>query len=184
VALEKIEQHLEVGLKKLAPAYWGKPRISCGIGALLLEIQALEDVIWAQFEAQHIDTAPRTPLLKLAKLIGQEASQGFSLAGLRTVVKARALANRSRGRGPDIGLVLVALLGADNFSFLWAGPASIYITALDSISAEEVRMAEAVLPHSTGAGVQINFVHSTAGAGFMLWGDGEWGDEWASARAL
>jgi hypothetical protein len=184
MSLEQITQHVELGLLKLAPKLWGLPRVGAGLASLLREIQTLEDAIWAQFEAQHVDTAEREALLTMGKLIGQEASQGFSLEALRTAVKARALANRSRGTGPDIGRVLVAIFGAGNFNWTWAEPAVIYVTAEASLGAESVRIAESVLPYSTAAGVQIQFVHSTVGADFLRWGDGEWGDEWASARAL
>lgn len=180
MALEKVEQHVEVGLLKLPPAYWGRPRISALVASLLREIQTLEDVIWAQFEAQHVNTAQRPALLKLGKLIGQ-TSEGFALEDLRTVIKARALANRSRGRGPEIGLVLVALLGAGNFEFAWAGPATIYVAALDPLTSEQVRMAQAVLPHATAAGVQLHLSYSDAD--YMLWGDA-WGEDWSSVTVI
>ena len=181
MALERVEQWLEIGLLRLAPALWGMPRIGAGIAALLLEVQALEDVIWQQFDLQHIDTADRPRLLILGKLIGQTA-EGLSDASLRTAIKARALANRSRGRGPDIGNVLAAIFGDENFSWVWAAPAIIYMTALTALDAEDVRIAESVLPYSTGAGVQIQLIYSDE-AGFV-WGDA-WGtDGWFSTELM
>lgn len=182
MALERIEQHLELGLLKLAPALWGAPRIGAGIAALLLEVQALEDIIWQQFDLQHIDTADRPRLLILGKLIGQTA-EGLSDESLRTAIKARALANRSRGRGPDIGNVLAAIFGEGNFYWVWAAPAVIYLTALDPITAEAVHIAQSVLPFSTGAGVQIQFIYSDSTV--VLWGSGLWGDTgWGSEVAI
>lgn len=181
MALEKIEQHVEVGLLKLAPAYWGKPRIGAGIVALLREIQALEDVIWQQFELQHVDTADRPRLKVMAKLIGQEPSD-FDTEDLRTVVLARGLANRSRGTGPDIGRVLVALAGDGNFAFVWGGPAVILVTLLDATGPTSLKMATAVLPYAVAAGVRLRLLYSEAGAG-MLWGD-PWGGDWFGARRL
>ena len=182
MALERIEQHLEVGLLRLAPSYWGMPRIGAGIAALLLEVQALEDVIWEQFDLQHIDTADRPRLLILGKLIGQTA-EGLSDEALRTAIKARALANRSRGTGPNIGAVLAAIFGAGNFYWVWAGPAVIYLTALESLDTEDVHVARSVLPYSTGAGVQIQFIYSDSTV--VLWGSGLWGDTgWGSEVAI
>lgn len=183
--LEKIEQHVETGLLKLPPRLWGLPRVGAGLASLLREIQTLEDAIWAQFEAQHVETAGREALLVMAKLIGMNAPAGtFSVEGLRTAIKARALANRSRGRGPDIGRVLVALLGADGFYFTWAEPASIYITALDNQSAEEVLMAQTVLPYATAAGVGVQFGFSGDADNFLRWGSGVWGQNFGSVRAI
>lgn len=183
MSLEKIEQHVELGLLKLAPAYWGKPRIGAGLASLLREIQTLEDVIWQQFELQHIETADRPRLVVIGKLIGQ-TPQGFSLEVFRTVIRARALANRSRGTGPDIGRVLVALVGAGNFAFIWAGPAVLNVTLLDAVDAEALSAAVAVLPFAPAAGVRLRLAYTEAGDG-MRWGDA-WGapTTWFGARRL
>jgi hypothetical protein len=181
MALEKIEQHVELGLLKLAPAYFGKPRIGAGLASLLREIQTLEDAIWQQFELQHIETADRPRLVVMGKLIGQ-TPQGFSLEQFRTVIRARALANRSRGRGPDIAKVLVALLGAGNFAFLFAAPGIIYVAALDPLTDDDAAMARAVLPYSSAAGVQIQFFWADA-ADYFMWG-GDWGETWPTVEAM
>lgn len=181
MALEQITQHVEGGLLKIAPDLWGKPRIGAVLAATLLEIQTLEDAIWQQFELQHIDTADRPRLVVIGKLIGQ-AAHGFELEDFRTVIKARGLANRSRGRGPDIGRVLVALLGAGNFAFLFAAPATIYVAALDALTDAQVRMVREVLPYASGAGVQVQFFWSDA-TPYFFWGD-LWGGTWGSVEAM
>jgi hypothetical protein len=180
--LERISQHVELGLLKLAPDFWGKPRIGAVLAAVLREIQTLEDVIWDQFEAQHIDTAERTALATMGKLIGQASPQGFSVEQYRTIIKARALANRSNGTGPEIGRVLVALLGADNFAFVFAGPAVIYIAALEALTATEAAMAAEALPHASAAGVQIQFFWAAA-ADYFTWG-GDWGELWPTVEVM
>lgn len=182
MALEKIEQHVESGLLRLPPKLWGKPRVGAGLASLLREIQTLEDAIWAQFEAQHIDTAERPALLVLAKLIGQQP-EAFSEEGLRTAIKARALANRSRGTGPEVGRVLRAIFGEGNFSWVWVDPAIIYVTALDPLADEDVAIAESVLPYATGAGVQLQLLYAESGS-FMIWGSGFWGEAWPTVRAI
>jgi hypothetical protein len=181
MALERITQHVELGLLKIAAAYWGKPRISAALASLLREIQTLEDTIWAQFTLQHIATADRPRLIVMGKLIGQ-TSEGFGLEDLRTAIIARALANRSRGTGPDIGAVLVALVGAENFSFVWGAPALIYVTVLTALTDEQLRLIESVLPAALGAGVALHLFYSDA-PGFMRWGD-PWGGLWGSERAI
>lgn len=155
--LERVTQHVEVGLLKLPPAYWGKPRISAVLAAHLIEIQTLEDTIWGIFEAQHIDTADMPRLVILGKLIGQDR-HGFDLENFRTAIKARALANRSDGSIASLGRVLVALLGAGDFAFQWVGPASIGVAYLLQVTDDEqVRLVTEVLPYARAAGVQINF---------------------------
>lgn len=181
MSLERIAQHVELGLLKLVPAYWGKPRIGAALASLLREIQTLEDTIWAQFSLQNILTADRPRLIVMGKLIGQ-TSEGFGLEDLRTAIRARALANRSRGTGPDIGAVLVALVGAENFSFVWSAPALISVTVLTALTDDQVRMLESVLPSALGAGVALHLLYSDA-PGFMRWGD-PWGGAWASERAI
>lgn len=180
--LEKIEQHVEVGLLKLPPKLWGLPRTGAGLASLLREIQTLEDAIWAQFDAQHINTADRPALRIMAKLVGQQP-EAFSETGLRTAVKARALANRSRGTGPEIGRVLRAIFGEGNFAWSWVDPAIIYVTALDPLADEDVAVAESVLPYATAAGVQLHLLYAESGT-FMIWGSGFWGEAWASVRAI
>lgn len=179
--LEQITQHVERGLLRIAPAYWGKPRIGAMLAALLREVQTLEDTIWAQFTLQHILTADRQRLIVMGKLIGQ-TSEGFALEGLRTAIRARALANRSRGTGPDIGAVLVALVGAENFSFLWAAPAVITVTVLTGLTSEDVRLIESVLPAALGGGVALHLLYADA-PGFLLWG-GTWSELWAGETPL
>jgi hypothetical protein len=148
MTLERVEQHVETGLVKLPPAYWGKPRIGAVLAAHLIEIQTLEDAVWDLFDARHIDTADMPRLVIMGKLIGQDR-HGFDLEDFRTAIKARALANRSDGSGPALGRVLVALLGAGDFAFHWVGAASIAVAYLLQV--------QEVLPFARAAGVQINF---------------------------
>jgi len=152
-----VEQHLEAGLVSLPPAFWGKPRIGAVLAAHLIECQTFEDLMWAMFDARHIDTANIARLVVMGKLIGQDR-HGFELENFRTAIKARALANRSDGSGPALGRVLVALLGAGDFAFLWVGAASIAVAYLLQVTDDEqIRLVQEVLPHARAAGVQINF---------------------------
>lgn len=155
--LEYVEQHVELGLISLPPAFWGKPRIGAVLAAHLRECQTFEDLIWEMFEVRHIDTADMARLVVIGKLIGQDR-HGFDLENFRTAIKARALANRSDGSGPALGRVLVALLGAGDFAFMWVGAASIAVAYLLQVTDDEqVRLVQEVLPHARAAGVQINF---------------------------
>jgi hypothetical protein len=175
--LTKIAQHVEVGLLRLAPAYWGKPRIGAVLAAVLREIQTLEDAIWDQFTLQHIDTADRPRLIVMGKLIGQDPSD-FDVESLRTVIKARGLANRSKGTGPGMGRVLTALVGEQNFYFTWVEPAVIYIAALTPLTDVQVKMIQSVLPHGTAAGVSLQMTYSDESNYFKFgdpWGAYNWG---------
>lgn len=157
MTLQRVEQHVEAGLIKLVPAFWGKPRVSAVIAALLREIQTTEDAVWDVLEVLHIDTADMPRLVILGKLVGQDR-HGFDLENFRTAIKARALANRSDGTGPALGRVLVALLGAGDFAFLWVGAASIAVAYLNRVTDDEqVRLVQEVLPFARAHGVQLNF---------------------------
>jgi hypothetical protein len=159
LALEPITQHVELGLLSLTDCYWGKPRIGAWLASYLREVQTLEDLFWEILDARELSNANLARLTVIGKLIGQ-ARHGFDLEDFRTVIRARAIANRSDGTGPALGRVLVALLGAGNFDFYFTGPACMTVVISDETTEEAVRMVREVLPFARAAGLQINLVYT------------------------
>lgn len=165
MSLARITDHVQRALEALVPEYWGKPRMGALIAAYALEVQTLEDTQWEIFEAQHIDTADLARLIVIGKGIGQVRGI-LDLEHLRTAIKARGLANRSKGRGPDIGAVLGELFGdaAVDFDFIWPGPATMQVLIKYETTAQDVAMVLSVLPHARAAGVRFNVLFSPESA--------------------
>jgi hypothetical protein len=169
LSLEPITQHVELGLLSLTDCFWGKPRIGAWLASYLREVQTLEDLFWEILDARTLENANLARLIVIGKLIGQ-ARHGFELEDFRTVIRARAIANRSDGTGPALGRVLVALLGAGNFDFYFTGPACMTVVLPDETTEEAVRMVREVLPFARAAGLQINLIYTlVAAAETFIW---------------
>lgn len=157
---ERVTDHAEQGLTFLPPWAWGKPRLAAWLVSYLREVQNLEDLLWDILDARDVRTTQSIERLKvIGKLIGQDR-HGFALENYRTVLLARAIANRSDGTGPAIGRVLVALLGAGNFRFHWVGGACQFLQILGTSSPEEARMVDVVMPNARAAGVGMHVYFS------------------------
>lgn len=158
-ALVPITQHAEQGLVSLPDWCWGKPRLGAWLVSYLRTHQGLEDLIWEVIEAREIETANISRLQVIGKLLGQ-ARHGFAPELFRSLLKARAVANRSDGSGPFIGRTLFELLGEGNFRFYFVGPATMLVQVLFETDAENVRAAAAVLPFARGTGVRLSVLFS------------------------
>lgn len=104
----KIETHEPDGILKLAPPFWGKPRIASWLIAHLAEVQALEDAIWSFIDGIDVDTAERFALEGLAKIVG-EPTRPADDEELRMRIKARILVNRSDGTPAALAALIAAL---------------------------------------------------------------------------
>ena len=97
-----LEHRLDIapaGLLRLIPPFWGKPRMAALLVIYLEELQAFEDAIWSVIDRLDLDTAPRLVLSWMAGWVG-EPSRPADNDALRTLVKARIIANRSDGTLP------------------------------------------------------------------------------------
>lgn len=154
MSLSQNTDHVAEAKARLVAPFRGKPKIEGLLEAYIQAVQDLEDVMWDVLSIRTIDGADLPRLIVIGKLIGQPR-HGFATELYRTVIKARALANRSEGTGPDIGKVLTQLLGAGAFSFHWIGPATIMIVQGDQADSEETRAVQQVLPFARAAGVRL-----------------------------
>ena len=111
MTLEHKTDHTGAGLLKLAPPFWGKPRIATFLIAFLDECQALEDAVWTVLDGIDVDTCGWWVLSRLAKIVG-EPSRPADVEDLRVRVKARIRINRSSGTREDVAGLVAALVGS------------------------------------------------------------------------
>lgn len=181
--LEYFNQHVETGILQLAGCFWGKPRIASLLAAFLEVLQLQEDDVWALLEQRTIDAADLVRLKVLGRIVGQPRF-GFDTEDYRTLIRARALANVSRGRASDVLAVLDLVLGEGEYLLVEVGSATLQLTALQPIDANGIAMLTQVLPdvRAAGVGFQLLFAEDTDVA---VWGTGIWGtSEWGTVRQL
>jgi hypothetical protein len=106
--LERNQAHEPDGLLKLAPPFWGKPRIASLLLGYLAEVQVLEDAIWSLIDGIDIDSCERYALDGFAQIVG-ESARPEDTEVLRTLVRGRIAANRSDGTLPAIRAVVDCL---------------------------------------------------------------------------
>lgn len=183
--LSYIKTHEEVAARKLAPPFWGKPFIAWGLAAFIREIQVLEDTLWEMLDLRTVENADLPRLKVLGRIVGQPRL-GFGTEAYRTLIRARALANVSRGRASDVFAVLDLLLGENEYELLEVGNATLFLTATAAVSDEGLAMVLLVLPDVRAAGVGLQFLFSDGPLeDVFVWGD-NWGtpEEWGSVRSI
>jgi hypothetical protein len=183
--LQYIATHDEIAARKLAPPFWGKPFVAALLSAFMREIQRLEDTTWGVLELRTLPNADLPRLKVLGKIVGQPRLN-FSTESYRILLAARGLANVSQGRASDLLAVLELLFGEGDYSLLEVGDATLYLTALQPVTAEGVDMLTQILPDTRAAGVGLQFLFSSATfADVFVWGDA-WGapEQWGSVRSL
>ncbi len=170
-------------VRSLAPPFWGKPRIVAILVAILDQIQRIEDDAWDILTLRTIDNADLTRLKVLGKLVGQPRF-GFDTEDYRALIKARARANRSQGRALDLVEVAVILIGAANFSVVEGGIATLYVSALTTLTDTDVAKMRLIFPDTRAAGVGLQFLWSDV-ADVFVWGD-PWGtpETWGSVEEM
>jgi hypothetical protein len=141
--------HQGIGLLKLVPPYWGKPRIAALLLGYLNEVQALEDAIWTYLDGIDVDTCARFALEGLAAIVG-ESRRPADTEVLRIYVKARIAANRSDGTAIAIA-TLLAVLAADETFIVHEGTDEVRVLQLTGESPAPAASA-AVLDETAQAG--------------------------------
>jgi GNAT superfamily N-acetyltransferase len=183
--LVKYEQHVEEGIVSLAPPWWGKPRIAALLASYLQRIQDVEDDLWEILDIRTLENADLPRLKILGSLIGQPRLL-FSEEMYRKVLQARALANVSRGRASDILAVLEVLIGPGDYFLAEVGDATLLLSVLVAIDAEQLAALVQVLPdvRAAGVGFQLLFAADLTDTG--VWGESLWGapTEWGTVRVL
>lgn len=93
VLTHKLDHEPEAYLR-LAPGYFGLPRVAALLIGGIEQIQALEDAIWSVITGSDIDAAERWALEALANVVGETARPDSDEA-LRTLIKGRIRVSRS-----------------------------------------------------------------------------------------
>jgi hypothetical protein len=184
-ALQYIDRHEEIAARKLAPPFWGKPNIAALLSAFMREIQLLEDTIWEFLELRTLPLADLARLKVLGKIVGQPRLN-FDVEAYRVLIRARALANLSRGRASDLLAVLELLIGPSEYTLLAIGNATLYLSVLEPVTAQGLDMAVQILPDTRAAGVGLQLLFSPeAFEDVFVWGDA-WGapEQWGTVRIL
>lgn len=126
-ALAHVTDHVARGLARLTQRWRGKPVIEAILSSHLAEVQEIEDALWEVIELA-LDTATGDGLDQIAALLG-EPRQDLDDEPLRTVLRARILANRSRGSFDELHAIL-ALFAGDAYTLGEYPPAAV-LAALD-----------------------------------------------------
>lgn len=186
VTIDRIEQHSELAILKLAAPFWGRPRIASLLAAFTDLLQLQEDDAWDLLELRTLAEADLVRLKVLGKIVGQPRF-GLTTEAYRLVIEARALANVSKGRAYDILAVLNVLVGPGEFVLTEVGNATLYLTITTPVTAEQLLMLRLVLPdvRAAGVGFQLLLGDSADPDDVFLWGDlWQTTEEWAGAVVL
>lgn len=147
--LEHDQTHEGAGLLKLAPPFWGKPRIASILYAYLREVQALEDALWSYIAGLDVDTCGRWVLEGLAKIVG-ESRRPTSIDTLRTLVRGRVAVNASDGTPGAIARV-ISTLTAGTVQVLEIGE-EIRVMQLDTLDPDDPDAAADLLDEACDGG--------------------------------
>ena len=109
--LELEREHIEQALERLLEQYKGKPRIETLLGIYVDQLQEVEEAFWQLLVERWVDNALGAQLDILGAIVGQKRD-GRAEEPFRAMVRARILANRSRGTAEDLIAIVVALLDA------------------------------------------------------------------------
>lgn len=188
MALVEYPQHLEEALISMAPPWWGKPRIAALLKSYLDQCQAVEDAVWEIIAIRELETADLPRLKVLGLIIGQPRLL-FSEEVYRDVLRARALANVSRGRASDILAVLEILVGsveAGDYILTEVGDATLLLSVTLPVDAEQLAALREVLPDVRAAGVGFQLLFTDSPDDVFFWDDtwSETDELWGSVVVL
>jgi hypothetical protein len=120
--LEQNTAHVATGLGRLARQF-RKPVVEAILTAYLAEVQAIEDAFWALLIIS-LDWNQGAHLDQIGRLVGEQRG-GLGDLAYRSLVRARILANRSRGTFDDVREVLRATLNAISYGLDPVYPAAL-----------------------------------------------------------
>lgn len=103
--------HVAAALSRLPEQFKRKPKIEALLTALVTPCISLEDALWQLLTERAVDTAIGVQLDQLGSIVGQERG-GLDDDDYRRYIRARIMANRSRGTVED--LLRVARLVVDD----------------------------------------------------------------------
>ncbi len=161
MSLEYQGDHRTDGLAKLLAQFKDMPRMEAVLGAFLDQIQKIEDVLWALFTEDWIDTATGDRLDVLGDIVGEERG-GASDEEYRSFIRARVRVNRSTGLLAEL-VAIVKLIQYDDLDVHAREyyPAALQVEADEEVTVNPHRVA-AMLQDAAPAGVALRFVYLTA----------------------
>ena len=175
--LEQNTAHVATGLGRLARQF-RKPVVEAILASYLAEVQAIETAFW-DLLIIGIDWNQGAHLDQIGRLVGEARGPLGDLA-YRNLVRARILANRSRGIFDDVREVLRATLDGVNYSLDPVYPAAL-LAELDTFPGADLpARIGALVRRAAAAGVGVVTV-SPAGTGevftFASGDEAELGDD-------
>lgn len=173
--MERITNHFRQGLVKLAPPFWGKPKIAALLQSFLNHTTSLEDAAWDVLEARTLDNADAVRLVVLGKIVGQP-NFGWDLETYRAVIRGKIRTNRSRALSDDI-IEVVRLITQTTLPVRIEhfAPATMWaILTEPAPTANELTALRFLLPKARGAGVKQHFFWAPS-ANPGEWADDVWG---------
>src|SRR5688572_13994483 len=101
MALTKIADHVEQGLRLLLDQYKDKPRLTALLSSYLNRVQELEDAAWDVRIKRFVDDAVGAQLDGIGRIVG-ELRQGRDDVTYRLFILARIRVNLSFGHADDV----------------------------------------------------------------------------------
>lgn len=164
--------HRTDGLAKMLAQFKGLPRIEALVGALMDQIQKIENVLWGLYTEDWIDTASGDRLDVLGAVVGEERG-GATDDDYRAFIRARIRVNRSTGLLSEL-VEIVRLIQSDDLGVRAREyyPAALQVEPEEEVIVDAHRVA-AMLQDAAPAGVALRFVYSTAArASTLMFDDG------------
>lgn len=155
------DDHRADGLAKMLAQFKGLPRIEALVGALMDQIQKIENVLWELYTEDWIDTASGDRLDVLGAIVGEERG-GATDDDYRAFIRARIRVNRSTGLLSEL-VEIVRLIQSDDLGVRAREyyPAALQVEPEEEVIVDAHRVA-AMLQDAAPAGVALRFVYPTA----------------------
>ena len=151
------------GLSRLPAQFQGKPRIEAILGAVLGEIQALEDAHWQLFVERRLDIATGEALDQIGRLVG-EPRVGLPDADYRLRIRLRIHRNVSRGEPERLIRVVHELTQSSAVQLEEPSPGVVRITFDGQAIPPELHGA---MEDVAAVGVRLHLVNAPVG-GFVF----------------
>lgn len=163
MTLERVPDHRDRGLSLLITQYQELPRLRSLLGALLDEVQVVEDVAWDVILGRLVDDAEGAQLDTIGRIVGQPRIGDDE--EFRLYIKARITINGSDGTGDDVMQVAEVLLEGKPWSYEETYPASIII---ETFEAERAATIAHLLRLARAGGVGFGYHYSEEPVGDLL----------------
>jgi hypothetical protein len=138
------------------------PRNQAVLESVMVQVQELEDALWAMNNAFDVETATGDQLDLLGKLVG-EARQDRLDAEYRTAVRARVLVNSSTGTMAELLAIIEAISPGSYVIVNELYPAAMYFE-IDTFGDSSLYEMYRLLRAAKTAGVRLHLAYGEAAA--------------------